>query len=259
MPDPIPIVYVVDDDIAVRECLEGLIHECGWRPMVFASAREFLCHPRMLWPSCLILDVLLPGLSGLELQQQVAGDRTKMPIIFISGYADVPTTVQAMKAGAIDFLTKPFSEEVLLAAIRLALDRSQATQRAASEMKILQERYASLSGREREVMGLVVSGLMNKQVGGELGISEITVKAHRGRVMRKMKAGTLPELVNIASKLDIPRQGLWRPMSKPTTNLQRAEVPSRDPRLRWRWHLLGDANVPTEICSETSISVQGVA
>ncbi len=230
MPDLTPIVYVVDDDISVRECLEELIYEAGWQPSVFASAQEFLSHPRTLCPCCLVLDVMLPGFCGLDLQQQIAGDQPNMPVIFITGHCDVETIVRAMKAGAIEFLTKPFSEEVLLEAIRSALDRSQATQRAASEMKMLQARYASLSGREREVLGLVVSGLMNKQVGGELGISEITVKAHRGRVMRKMKAGSLAELVNIAAKLDIPRQGLCRPMSKPPANLQKVEAPSRKSR-----------------------------
>ena len=230
MLDQIPIVYVVDDDISVRECLEEMIYEAGWQPSVFASAQEFLSQPRVLRPCCLVLDVMLPGLSGLDLQQQIARDKPNMPVIFITGHCDVEITVRAMKAGAIEFLTKPFSEEVLLEAIRSALDRSQATQRVASEMKMLQERYASLSGREREVLGLVVSGLMNKQVGGELGISEITVKAHRGRVMRKMKAGSLAELVNIAAKLDIPRQGLCRPMSKPPANLKKIEAPSRKSR-----------------------------
>jgi len=205
MPDQTPIVYVVDDDISVRESLEGLICEAGWKPSVFASAREFLLQPRTLCPSCLVLDVALPDLNGLDLQQRIAGEGAEIPIIFITGYGDVPMTVRAMKAGAIEFLTKPFSDEVLLEAIRSALSRSQAAQGAASEMKTLQECYASLSGREREVMGLVVSGLMNKQVGGELGISEITVKAHRGRVMRKMKARSFADLVNIAAKLHIPQ------------------------------------------------------
>lgn len=213
MPDLTPVVYVVDDDFLVRECLEALIYEAGWRPSAFASAEAFLSQPRRLCPSCLVLDVMLPGLSGLDLQQRIAGDRANIPIIFVTGSSDVPITVRAMKAGAMEFLTKPFSEEALLEAIRSALHRSEATQRAASEVTMLHERYASLSCRERQVMGLVVSGLMNKQVGGELGISEITVKAHRGRAMAKMKAGSLAELVNFAAKLDLPRGRLCRPMS----------------------------------------------
>jgi FixJ family two-component response regulator len=237
MPDLTPIVYVVDDDSSVREYVQGLIYAAGWQPSVFASAREFLSHRRTLCPSCLILDVMLPGFSGLDLQQQIAVDRANVPIIFITGCGDVPIAVRAMKAGAIEFLTKPFSEEILLEAIRSALDLSEATQGAASEIKTLQERYASLSGREREVMGLVVSGLMNKQVGGELGISEITVKAHRGRVMRKMRAGSLAELVNIGAKLDIPRGGLCRSMSMPTANLQKIEAPSRNHEMRCRWQI----------------------
>ncbi|HVM83835.1 MAG TPA: response regulator [Candidatus Binatia bacterium] len=205
MLDVTPVVYVVDDDISVREALEGLIQEAGWRPSVFSSAREFLDHPRTLGPSCLILDVTLPDLSGLELQQQIACERADLPIIFITGYGDVPMTVRAMKAGAMEFLTKPFGDEVLLDAVRDALGRSSIALDTAADMQRLHDRYASLSGREREVMGLVVTGLMNKQVGGHLGISEITVKAHRGRVMRKMKAGSLADLVNIAAKLGIPR------------------------------------------------------
>jgi FixJ family two-component response regulator len=176
---------------------------------------------------------MLPGIGGIELQQKIASDQAKIPVIFITGYADIPTTVRAMKAGAIEFLTKPFRMEALWEVIRSALDRSRAMQEAALEMKTLQERYAFLSGREREVMGLVVSGLMNKQVGGELGIGEITVKAHRGRVMRKMNAGSLAELVKIAAKLDLPRQGCQR-MTVPTANLQKAEVPSENPLIRYR-------------------------
>jgi len=205
MPDITPTVYVVDDDISVREALEGLILEAGWRPTAFASAREFLAHSHGSGPSCLILDVTLPDLNGLDLQQQIAGERADMPIIFITGYGDVPMTVRAMKAGAVEFLTKPFGDEILLDAIRGALDRSASALGTAADMQVLQGRYASLSGREREVMALVVCGLMNKQVGGDLGISEITVKAHRGRVMRKMKAGSLADLVNIAAKLGISR------------------------------------------------------
>ncbi len=195
------IVFVVDDDISVRESLESLIRCEGWQPETFASAQEFLTCPRALVPSCLVLDISLPGLNGLELQKQVAVERTDMPIIFITGYGDVPKTVQAMKAGAIEFLTKPFSDDVLLSAIRQALERSFGALRHESEISALRNRYASLTGREREVMTLVVSGLLNKQVGSELGISEITVKAHRGRVMQKMKANSLADLVKMAARL----------------------------------------------------------
>jgi FixJ family two-component response regulator len=232
MHDLTPIVYVVDDDISVRECLERLIYEGGWRPSVFASAEEFLSRPRAMCPSCLILEVVLPGLSGLELQQQIARDQAKIPVIFIAGFPDIPITVRAMKAGAIDFLTKPFRMEVLLEVIRSALDRSRAMQTAALEIKRLHECYSLLSCREREVMGLVVSGLMNKQVGAELGIGEITVKAHRGRVMRKMNAGSLAELVKCAAKLDIPRQGCQR-TPEPTANLKKVEVPSENHLMRY--------------------------
>jgi FixJ family two-component response regulator len=201
MPHPIPIVFVVDDDVSVRESLELLIQSAGWRPQTFASAQEFLARPRLLAPSCLVLDVSLPDLNGLDLQQRIAPDRIDMPIIFITGYGDVPMTVRAMKAGAVEFLTKPFGEEVLLSAIRSALERSHTALGDEAELRVLRERYAELSPREREVMALVVSGLLNKQVGGELGISEITVKAHRGKVMRKMKADSLADLVNMAARL----------------------------------------------------------
>jgi FixJ family two-component response regulator len=215
MSDLTPIVYVVDDDVLTRRSLAGLICEAGWQASVFASAAEFLSCSCAVCPSCLVLDVILPGLNGLDLQRRVAGDRADIPIIFVSGHSDVPTTVQAMKAGAIDFLTKPFDEDALLAAIGSALDRSHATQEAALETAMLQGRYMSLSPRERQVMGLVISGVMNKQVGGELEISEITVKAHRGRVMKKMSAHSLAELVDIATKLKIPRQRLSRSSRKP--------------------------------------------
>ncbi len=206
MGESAPIVYVVDDDISVREALEALIRESGWQPWVFASAQEFLSHPRTATPSCLVLDVSLPDLNGLELQQHLAANRNDMPIIFITGYGDVPTTVRAMKAGAIEFLTKPFGDEALLDTIRDAIQRSTTALGQEAELQLLQKRYASLSTREREVMALVVTGLMNKQVGGKLGISEITVKAHRGQVMRKMGATSLADLVNIAAKLGIVRQ-----------------------------------------------------
>jgi len=202
MPDVTAIVFVVDDDISVRESLELLIKTAGWRPETFASAQDFLSRPRATVPCCLVLDVTLPGLNGLELQQQLA-QRIDMPIIFITGYGDVPMTVRAMKAGAVEFLTKPFDDEVLLDAIRQSIERSRATLRQESEMQQLRSLYGSLTPREREVMALVVSGLLNKQVGGELGISEITVKAHRGQLMRKMKADSLPELVNMAARLGL--------------------------------------------------------
>jgi FixJ family two-component response regulator len=202
MSDVSAIVFVVDDDISVRESLELLIKTAGWKPETFASPREFLSRPRATVPSCLVLDVSLPGLNGLELQQQLA-ERTDMPIIFITGYGDVPMTVRAMKAGAVEFLTKPFKDDVLIDAIRGAIERSRAALRRDAEMRGLRDCYASLTPREREVMGLVVSGLLNKQVGGELGISEITVKAHRGQLMRKMKADSLPDLVTMAAKLGL--------------------------------------------------------
>jgi len=198
-----PIVFVVDDDISIRESLELLIHSEGWKPETFASAQEFLARPRVFVPTCLILDVSLPGLNGLDLQKRVAIERIDMPIIFITGHGDVPMTVQAMKAGAVEFLTKPFGDEVLLSAIRHALERSRTALAHEAEMQGLRECYASLSPREREVMALVVSGLLNKQVGGELGISEITVKAHRGQVMQKMKADSLADLVRMAARLGL--------------------------------------------------------
>lgn len=201
MPDATAIVFVVDDDVSVRESLELLISCAGWQPETFASAQEFLVRPRIPVPSCLVLDVSLPDLNGLDLQKRVSVERTDMPIIFITGHGDVPMTVQAMKAGAVEFLTKPFSDDVLLEAIRHAIARSHAALGREAEIQALRARYASLTGREREVMTLVVSGLSNKQVGGELGISEITVKAHRGKVMQKMDANSLPDLVKMAAKL----------------------------------------------------------
>jgi FixJ family two-component response regulator len=198
-----PIVFVVDDDLSVRESLELLIDSAGWQAETFASAQEFLSCPRALAPSCLVLDVTLPDLNGLEVQKRVAVDRIDMPIIFISGYGDVPMTVQAMKAGAVEFLTKPLGGDALLNAIEHALDRSRTALDHEAEIRALRDCYASLSRREREVMALVVAGRLNKQVAGELGISEITVKAHRGKVMRKMKARSLPDLVNMVARLGL--------------------------------------------------------
>jgi len=201
-----PIVFIVDDDVSVRESLELLIRNEGWQPEPFASAQEFLDRPLALVPSCLVLDISLPGLNGLELQKRVAVERTNMPIIFITGYGDVPKTVQAMKAGAVEFLTKPLNDEVLLGAVRQALERSRAALSQEAEIQELRNCYVSLTPRERQVMALVVSGLLNKQIGGELGISEITVKAHRGQVMQKMKANSLADLVRMAAKLGPARQ-----------------------------------------------------
>lgn len=198
---PTPIVFVVDDDISVRESLELLIHHEGWRPETFATAEAFLARPHVPAPSCLVLDVTLPDLNGLDLQKRIAAERAGMPIIFITGHGDIPTTVRAMKAGAVEFLIKPFGDEVLVDAIRGAIARSAVAQEEEAAMRVLRDRHASLSPREREVMALVVSGLLNKQVGGELGISEITVKAHRGRMMQKMQAPSLADLVTMAAKL----------------------------------------------------------
>jgi FixJ family two-component response regulator len=208
------IVFVVDDDVSVRESLELLIRFAGWQPEVFASAQEFLAHPRVFAPCCMILDVSLPDLDGLELQKLIASDRTDMPIIFITGYGDIPMTVRAMKAGAVEFLTKPYDDEVLLGAIRHAIKRSESALGGEAEIQALRDCYASLTPREREVMALVVSGLLNKQVGLRLGISEITVKAHRGKVMQKMKADSLADLVKMAERFSLtPASNSWHKQS----------------------------------------------
>jgi FixJ family two-component response regulator len=206
MPPTTPVVFVVDDDVSVRESLESLIRWAGWKPETFSSAQDFLSRSRSRdeAPSCLVLDVELPDLNGLDVQERVAADRTEMPIIFITGHGDIPMTVRAMKAGAAEFLTKPFERDVLLNAIRRAIERSRAALVRAAELKMLHERYASLTPREREVLAWVVSGLLNKQVGAELGMTEATVKAHRGQVMQKMKADSLADLVRIAARLELP-------------------------------------------------------
>ena len=215
MSNTTPIVFVVDDDISVRESLEVLIRCEGWQPTMFGSAQEFLAHPSVSAPSCLVLDVSLLGLNGLDLQKRMAVERHVMPIIFITGYGDVPMTVRAMKAGAQEFLTKPFNDDVLLTAIRAALERSRVTLPREIEMEALRDCYASLSRRERQVMSLVASGLLNKQVANELGITETTVKAHRGRVMEKMKAGSIADLVKMAGKLRLPRfSGVNHPVAQ---------------------------------------------
>ena len=199
------VVYVVDDDVSVRESLELLIGSAGWRPEMFASARgflEFITRAPARVPGCLVLDVNLPDLNGLELQRSLAGGQPHLPIVFITGYGDIPMSVKAMKAGATEFLTKPLSHEVLLDVISHALERSRAALDEDAELRVLRDEYASLSRREREVMTRVVAGRLNKQVAADLGISEITVKAHRGQVMRKMQAGSVADLVRMAARLD---------------------------------------------------------
>jgi len=198
-----PVIYIVDDDTSVRESLECLLAQAGWRVVDFGSALEFLSYARPVLPGCMILDLNLPDLNGLELQRLLAREPNALPVIFITGHGDIPTTVQAMKAGAVEFLTKPFRAEALLSAIKGGVERSRASLDRNADLQALRERHDRLSRREREVMALVVRGQLNKQVGGELGISEITVKSHRGRVMRKMQARSLVDLVNMASRLSV--------------------------------------------------------
>ena len=207
MPAVTPVVFIVDDDISVRESLELLVAHSGWRAELFASGQEFLARPRPSGPGCLVLDVSLPDLNGLELQKRVAGDGQNLPIVFITGHGDIPMTVRAMKAGAVEFLTKPLVAEVLVGAIRNAIERSSAALSEQTNLQILRQRYDALSDRERDVIALVVKGQLNKQVGGVLGISEITVKAHRGRMMKKMRARSLAELVKMAARLGIETAG----------------------------------------------------
>jgi FixJ family two-component response regulator len=211
-----PIVFVVDDDVSVRESLDLLIKFAGWQSETFASAVDFLARPRTTTPSCLVLDVSLPDLDGLELQKLIASERTDMPIIFITGHGDVPMTVKAMKAGAVEFLTKPFDDEVLLSAIRHAIKRSAAVLDDQAETSALRSSYESLTPREREVMQLVVAGMLNKQIGLKLGISEVTVKAHRGKMMQKMKAESLADLVKTAVRLGLaPARNPWHALREP--------------------------------------------
>ena len=198
-----PVVFVVDDDLSVRESLVALLHHEGWRTEAFETAQHFLNRPRTTSPSCVILDVNLPDLSGLDLQERLRAEHVEMPIIFLTGYGDIPLSVKAMKAGAAEFLTKPFVDSVLLDAVRGAIQRSREALAQNVERASLSERFDALSRRERDVMTLVVQGFLNKQVGGKLGISEITVKAHRGKVMQKMNAKTFADLVNMAARLGL--------------------------------------------------------
>jgi len=205
LPDREAIVLVVDDDVSVREALAGLIRSAGMTVETFATAQEFLTHPRPDAPGCLVLDIRLPGLSGLDLQKRMAEINLEIPIVFITGHGDVPTSVQAMKAGALEFLTKPFSDQDLLSAIQQAIKRDRAARRQRATLKGLRDRYQALTPREREVMERVVSGLLNKQIAAELGTSVMTIKAHRGQVMHKMRADSLADLVRMSDMLGIRR------------------------------------------------------
>jgi FixJ family two-component response regulator len=197
------MVFVVEDDASVREALAGLIRSAGWNVEVYASAQEFLDRPRADGPSCLVLDVGLPGLSGLDLQSRMAELRQDTPIVFITGHGDIPMSVRAMKAGAVEFLTKPFVDQDLLDGIRVAIERDRIARSEEAQLRELRECYASLTPREQQVLELVISGRLNKQAAGELGISEITIKVHRGRVMAKMRATSLPDLVTRATRLKL--------------------------------------------------------
>ena len=203
MPEPTPMVFVVEDDPSVREALAGLIRSAGWNVEVYVSAQEFLARPRADAPSCLVLDVGLPGLSGLDLQSRMAELHQDIPIVFITGHGDIPMSVRAMKAGAVEFLTKPFVDQDLLDGIQLAIERDRIARSEETQLRELRECYASLTPREQQVLELVISGRLNKQAAAELGISEITIKVHRGRVMAKMRATSLPDLVNRAAKLKL--------------------------------------------------------